>query len=526
MIRHTAPYDKKTLMKSFFGFLALVFMCKFTGGNAMALLIPATFVLGLMNRSLMILKLLLFTTIVMILGDFFIPKFTVFAVSQKIILLSIALLTGLTFISRAGNRNISPLAALFPYLVYMAVISQFGWAPVISNLKLFLFTAVFISFYGCALKVVSDTRISERDVRHVLLVPAIFIIAGSLLVSRFPEISYMNAADVLFRDAFLSLYQGVTNHSQTLGPTVAILCTMLYADLVFSVQKADKLYIALLLICLVLIYKTSSRTAMGSCLAGIAFVTFFAIRSRGMIKKKWQMAVLNFSFGAVFLAFFAVLALPSLREKASMFVLKTINQDTTFSTEVLLASRRFVLDHTLENWRQSPIIGNGFQVSETMQHLDIGGIKDILTAPVEKSTWTYAVLEEGGVVGMVLFSLFILISLGLMIKRRSYIGASTLFVFLVINLGEFTMFSMSNIGGVYWCLVFIALMLDSKRNTRVRRRLYHGPLPQGAPPPPDTDEDGFEIIGMPPQYPTFHGPWVLQHSRTASDVGSTYIALA
>ena len=209
---------------------------------------------------------------------------------------------------------------------------------------------------------------------------------------------------------------------------------------------------------------------MGSYVAGMAFVTFFAMRSIGMIKTKWRRAVTNFMLTVIVLGSISISVVPPLRDRATRFLLKSYSGETAISKEVILSSRAAVLDKTLYNWREKPLTGNGFQVSDQMVNMQINGIKDMLSAPIEKSTWTYAILEEGGVIGMILFSLFLLTSIGLMLKRHAYIGASVLFTFVMVNFGEFGIFSMSAEGGLFWCMVFMGVILDYKRYVVMRQR--------------------------------------------------------
>ena len=89
----------------------------------------------------------------------------------------------------------------------------------------------------------------------------------------------------------------------------------------------------------------------------------------------------------------------------------------------------------------------------------------VLSAPIEKGVWVTAVLEEGGVVGWIIFVVFLVASITTSIKRKAYIGASCLFVFMVSNMGEFSFFSMSYLGGFCWAMVFVGLALDMRKMT-------------------------------------------------------------
>ncbi len=462
-------YDKKALAKNIFWLVVLFAACKFSKGAAFAVLIPITLVFIIQARNTALLAILFVASAAMIMNPFFMPHTVPFVASQKVLMLMAAFFLALQVFGRRHSALITPLLSLFPYLIYMVFVSQGGWSPVISNMKLFLFTMIYCALYGCAVRVIDD-RCDERKVRTMVLVLGIFYIFGSLVLIPFPGISYMSTEEMINNPVTISLFKGTTNHSQALGPTVAMFSVMLFADLAFSIQRFEPLYMALLAVAPFLLYRTSSRTAMGSFVAGMAFVTFFAMNSKGIVKTRWRRAITNFMLMIAVLGSISISVVPPLRDKATKFLLKSYSGETAVSKELIMASRSSVYERTLENWRRKPIVGNGFQVSDEMEGIRINGIRDMLSAPVEKCTWVYAILEEGGVIGMILFVLFLLISLGLMVKRHAYIGASMLFTFVMVNFGEFGIFSMSADGGLFWCMVFIGVILDHKRQIAAKRR--------------------------------------------------------
>lgn len=460
-------YDTKDLVKGLFLCFCFLLVCKVTNSLVFPILLPMAFFLLLMKKTIAIVSVVFFATLSLVLSEFFIYKSMSYAVSQKLLMLMLSICLLPSFCAFRHNRSLTPLLFLFWYLLYMLMVSQFGWSPVISNMKMLLFVLLFVCYYAISLKIINDERVTESSLRTMILVFVILLVVGSLLVSPFPEISQLRYERLLMStDAGISLFTGLTNHSQALGPMMAILSVFLFADLVFSIQKSEKLYIVLLLLCPYLIYKTSSRTAMGSYIIGMLFVSFIAFHCKRFVQSRWRRSIVNAMFFVGFIGVLSVFLVPSIREKATMFVAKTNEDVSELTTENIMRSREAVLDNALYNWRMKPVTGNGFQVSELYQNVKINGIKDIISAPVEKSTWTYAILEEGGIIGLIIFLFFILISICLMLKRNAYVGASLLFTFIVINFGEFTMFSMSGVGGFYWLLVFLGIALDVKRNRR------------------------------------------------------------
>lgn len=455
-------YNSKDVLRYAGLLIAMMAASYLTGGWLFGLL--SIMVLGFIAQKKV--NLLLFvivaTTCFMITNSRIVSKGIAFVACTKALLLVSSISLAAQVFGRRHSAYLTPLLSIMPYLLFMAVTARQGWSPAISYLKLFLFTSVFFAYYGCCVMTINGS-FDNSKLRSMVLGIAIIYIFGSILLIPFPGISYMSPEELLYNPEAPSLYCGMCNHSQALGPLATIFGVLLYSDLAFSIQKPDKLYISLILSCAILVYMTSSRTAMASFIAGIAFTTFYAMKGKG-IKQSWRRKVSSFS--VIVVATFAIVftIIPSFRAKIAKFAVKYSDTgDITLSSEAIWKSREGKLEGALYNWRSSPYIGNGFQVSADMAGIKITDFKQMLTAPVEKSTWTYAILEEGGIIGMCLFVLFILISLGLLIGRKGYITASLLFTFILSNMGEFTIFSMSADGGIFWLLVFIGAVMDHKR---------------------------------------------------------------
>ena len=131
--------------------------------------------------------------------------------------------------------------------------------------------------------------------------------------------------------------------------------------------------------------------------------------------------------------------------------------------ENIASTRQGSIDSQLANFKESPVIGNGFQVSKGMQTMQVFSWKQLLSAPVEKGVWITAVLEEGGGIGLATLSLVVLSIIYLLWSRQAYTGLAVFVSLLVSNLGEFTMFSMTATGGIVWVLVFVGVALDAQR---------------------------------------------------------------
>jgi len=460
---YNSSYDKKVLLKSLMLLgLSLVAM-KLVSSIGFVLVIAYGFMAMMRGRDEELFFTLLWMLSLMMSNSFFVPKDVVFYTGQRGFLLIVALVTATRMFGQQCSRLIAPLWGIVFYLLYMLIPSLCGWMPMISFLKIFLFLMIFIAFMGIVNKVSMRASVRPQVIRSMFLAMAIYFIFGSVAVIPFPAIGQMKFDEIERGRVMVSLFKGMSVHSQSLGPLVSGLMVLVLGDMVFGLRKMDRLYLALLACCPILIYKTSSRTALGTAVGGVAVLMFLLMQARGL-GSRWKSRVLS-SLTMIGVAVGLVLVvLPSSRAGLARYLTKSTESGAKeVNFENISSSRMGLVLNQLANFRKSPMIGNGFQVSEMMQKQKVRDWRQLLSAPVEKGVWVTAVLEEGGVAGAVVLGIALLSIFMALSKIRAYIGMSTLFTLLLSNMGEFSMFSMSAIGGFMWGLVFVGLALDSQR---------------------------------------------------------------
>lgn len=461
-------YDHKALVR--YGVWAVLCMLamKATGGYASVCLIFAA-LFALMNRkAITLLYIVLYLTLIGMSNEKMFGNRVVSVLVARVVLVSLtALVAGKVFNARS-SRCMMPIWGIMVYTIWECVVSLQGYQPIVSYLKLVLFFCIFLSMFGVANEVNASTRVNAKILRAAILAIVALITLGSVAVMPFPSISLMTgkaALEAMKSGEVVSLFCGVCAHSQAMGPLAGVLGTFLLADLVFSIKKWDKFYVAMLVSCAIICYKSSSRTGMGTFVAGCGMVTFLFLRARG-IGTNWRGKVMTAATLVVMAGGIAVVALPQMRERVAKFALKTVggkDERKDLTVENMFSSRQQLIDESMRNFRKKPFQGNGFQVSEEMQFQKRSGWKSYLAAPIEKGVWFYAVLEEGGIVGFVLFAGWLLILFPTLYKRGAYVMASTFFAFIMANTGEFCLFAMSYVGGFYWTLTFAAGTLDVQR---------------------------------------------------------------
>lgn len=459
-------YDKKVLLNSLFGLLIMMGLMKATGGWGFAVIVPLSLYAMITNNIRALFYWLLVSNCMLMGNHTLMPKDLVFAFCQR----GMMVILGCCLMAKAAGgrtpRQLSPIFSIFAYITYMILPSLFGWAPMVSILKLILFVTVFFAYIGTAKQCLGMSPCELPKIRATILATACFFLIGSVVLIPFTSLSYMSAEELLRNPDIVSLFKGMTWHSQTLGPLVATLFVFLMGDLLFNIRKPDKLYIVLILICPFLVYKTSSRTGMGTMLAGLMFLALMFINARN-IRSNWKSRVASWLLAICVVGSAATAMVPSVRLRVVQFILKqeksSVTYDTEIESETVLSTRQFLMDEAMYNWQQSPVIGNGFQVSRNMVGAKRDSLMSYLSAPIEKGVWVTAILEEGGVIGMILFVMFWLPTTIVLWKREVYVAAGLLLANVVCNLAEFCMFSMSSEGGFVWGVFFAAVIVDGFR---------------------------------------------------------------
>lgn len=468
-MNYNSPYDNKTIATTICWLCSIALAMKLSDGSA-AVAFPVLSIIALIkNKSKLILLLFLMMMVATIGNSWFFPKNMVFAVSVRGTLVALGAVMMLQNAGQKASRFVSPFCGIFFYIIWAAFPSMNGWSPIISFLKLFLFIAIFLSYYALANKCIFDKRITAGETRAILLGVSMFVIFGSIILAMIPGgIGYMNFGDFVGMKMMdvdgVSLFKGITAHSQCLGPLVSVLLIILIADLLFTLRKVSRLYALLITCSLVLLVKTSSRTALGSAIGGFMMLAWLFISKKDYVSR-WKIKASGHIIMLTILVLVSFAFVPALRERAIAFALKTnvVDSQSTLSFDEVTSTRQGLVDISVNNFKKKPMLGNGFQVDQDMQGAPLNSIAEYLSAPIEKGVWIFALLEEGGVIGFFLFSVFLIISFSLLIKRHAYITATAFFTVMLTNMGEFTLFSISYLGGILWALVFCASILDAQR---------------------------------------------------------------
>ncbi|MNK71432.1 O-Antigen ligase [compost metagenome] len=257
-------------------------------------------------------------------------------------------------------------------------------------------------------------------------------------------------------------FQGVLNHPQAFGPTIALVGTLVGGRLLGE-KKPRWRDIALLGLCFVLVVLSGARTAGLAMVAGLvgaaALSPIFAGVSRsrmvpGLRSQRFQILLV--------LSFVGVIAAgPVLVDRITNYLFKQSDASTLF--DAAEASRGFLVQKMIVNIEDNPLVGIGFGIASELADMEIERDSILglpLSAVVEKGVMPIAVLEELGIFGAaaVLAWLFVVLRRG---ARAGVQKFAVLITLLMVNFGESMFFSVGGMGMLLLVLLSASVVEES-----------------------------------------------------------------
>jgi hypothetical protein len=291
---------------------------------------------------------------------------------------------------------------------------------------------------------------ARDEVQQWLFGLLVVIALASLPFLLFPMIGYLRNG---------SGFQGVLNHPQSFGPTMALLSAFALGRLLAKPQPSWRL-VALFFGCLILVILSEARTAGVALVFSFTISLLFISIQRGRKIRAFAPALRSKRLGVVgALALIAIIGLgPQLSDLLSNFISKSGKGQVIGLFDAFDDSRGILISQMTENIENNLFTGVGFGIPSDPSLLVVSrdpifGLP--LGAPVEKGVLPIAVLEEVGLLGLFLVSIWIWILL-----RRAVINGLTslmlVFTALLINIGEAVLFSPGGMGMLLLILLAFA----------------------------------------------------------------------
>ena len=460
----------RKVLKTTFFLCAAVALCRVTKGYFSVALVALGMYWAFSQQPGKALACYAFMPLLLMFNPYIVPKTAVFGWSFRLGPMLVGMMLAMMAMRRRGTHRI-PLGAIYVYLVCAAVSSCTGWAPKISYLKIANFVLFMLGFWIGTQNLQNCPKDLEV-VRIFFLSLAVLTVFGSACTLPFPAIAYpldinmgvvlrdegLDAANAYFQSqgAGMTLFAGITVHSQTLGPMLSCLFALVLADALFVECKFTKLHLALLGGMPFFLFMTRSRTAFFAFTVGLVMILWHIVprikMSAGLRKHVKNMAMA----GGVLMVLGLGVAEVS-NDTVSRWVRKTddVMYDKRGLAEAVTETRMGLVENSLYEFRKNPLMGMGFQVN--MESKDLYGNKKglVLSAPVEKGLLPMMILGEGGIVGVIAFIVFLCAFYSKCYHRKYMVTIAMFTTFLATNMGEATFFSPGGGGGIIWMLTAV-----------------------------------------------------------------------
>jgi len=322
-----------------------------------------------------------------------------------------AFLFFICFVSLFFKGKIQIFLPLIVFVVGCVISVFFNDIPYYFNSELRLIS--FLLVFTCIGPLFYNQKLGQF--RIALFNHLVFLLIAVVVISVLGKFSGIYSGT----NASSGLFQGITNHSMTLGPIAALV-------IIFSVwrilelkrnPKLKKRYVIIVCISFLCILIAASRGAIIGGLLGLLFlmVKKFKGKMTGFVKVVFSMLFLVICTSGLWMDY------------ADNIIKKNVKNDATggFNT-----ARELLWDYRLAEFDDSPIYGIGFASAKY-------GLFDTGTGQIEPGTAWGAIFAQTGLIGGLSFLLMILYYLIYLYKHKDKNNSSSLLlgflIFFVIH---------------------------------------------------------------------------------------------
>lgn len=373
--------------------------------------------------------------------------------------------------ARLHGRHRLPFGGLIPFLLSACIGSATGWWPMVSYMKLLNYF-VFMLGIWLGTQNLQNRPCDVQIIRASFFAMSVFLVIGSIVVWPFPQISYatglqwilqdqgVEAALAAHRDMIIegskTLFCGITNHSQSLAPILSLSFAWVLCDMLFIEKRVRWLHALLIMLSLPMLFMTRSRVAFTTLVASLVMINFYTVR-KIMIPVQVRRHLARMMLAFVVLVVMGAAVLEVKDNTVSKWLRKTqdVQADTRTLKEAMTESRMSLMEMSLYEFKRNPLFGSGFQVAEYSRDSQRGRHGIVLSASIEKGVLPVMVLGETGIVGEILFVLFLISFYMMATRRRLYVTITMFSLLLVSNLGEASFFSPGGIGSILYILTVV-----------------------------------------------------------------------
>jgi O-antigen ligase len=252
-------------------------------------------------------------------------------------------------------------------------------------------------------------------------------------------------------------FQGITNQPNFYGPFNALIGgTILiinYNLKILNIKKSVQL--VLVVLNLLFVFLSESRTAL-IMLIILSLCTFVLVN-------KNNLKILAKSFPYIIISSFLTLSVFLINyDKISNVFINFMVKDRAMSSNTLTfdqfsRTRTGLIETSLENFNENPLIGNGFASPSGYYDFEIkylNGTNIPISATIEKGNLYSQILEETGIIGLTIFLIFLIFTIIKVLKSNPELLGLVIGP-IILNFGEASFFSANGQGFFLWTLFLL-----------------------------------------------------------------------
>jgi hypothetical protein len=270
------------------------------------------------------------------------------------------------------------------------------------------------------------------------------------------NVAYMNRGELLYEKLWYGA-AGCFNHPQVTGVVTAMFS--MFSFLIFLTVREVPVIFSILsfVLNITMCFLSDARSGIFAVCLIILLTLVIILNSKTHLinfrfkKSSIRSGILVTSLCCAFLLMinFAKSDSPVLGNIQTFLYKRDVDINGSFIDKVF-SSRAPLIQSSYETFLDNPIIGISFGTSYASSFRDNA---TLLYAPTEKGFIITAVLEEVGVVGFVIFLMYIVSYLKYTYSTSNLIGVSMFACFLLMNFGEMIFFSFGGTGYICWVLI-------------------------------------------------------------------------
>lgn len=240
-------------------------------------------------------------------------------------------------------------------------------------------------------------------------------------------------------------FAGILNHPQAFGVYLVLLIVIELYGIKCNIG-AVRWSVLTIFAAFIFSLMTESRLSVISIFITLVIYVFLFLKLK-----------LSHIFAVLVSIVFSFSVLDKIQAKVQNVLTKS-GRATTSGFDALEESRGFLVSASLNNFKDNPLFGIGFQISNGKYgSYSMNVIRDStfglpIEAIIEKGVFWSAILEEVGFIGTFGFLFFVYSYYKKLPKK---IGLIIISSFILIGLGESFFFTLGGLGAIAWCIFFM-----------------------------------------------------------------------